>query len=362
VPLVSVVIPCYNQGKFLADALHSVLSQTFPAVEIVVVNDGSTDDTEAVAARFPGVRCVTQANRGLSGARNRGLAECRGELVIFLDADDRLLPGAIDVGVRALAEAPSAAFAAGRSRFISRDGALLPTEHPSRDGANPYLVLLRRNSIRNPATVVFRRTVLERVGGFAPSVDACADYEIYLRLSRQYPVRFHETVVAEYRKHDESMSLDAGRMLRELRVVMKAQGPYISGGATRTAYREGIQRITSYYGNRLIAQIRARVRRRLPWRQTAADIVTLLQWDPRGALRHGLRKMSLWGSHRLRAVTPRAVTSRRDPARADANSQDDTPNGGRRRTPLRTPAETPATPAPNPGFAAIASDDRTGRE
>src|SRR5215203_3209221 len=113
-PLVSVIIPCYNQGAFLAESVQSALSQTYPCVEIVVVNDGSTDDTEAVAARFPEVRCVTQENRGLAGARNRGLAESRGDLLIFLDADDRLLPGAIDTGVRVLSQDSAAAFAAGR--------------------------------------------------------------------------------------------------------------------------------------------------------------------------------------------------------------------------------------------------------
>ena len=299
VPSVSVVIPCYNQGLFLAEAVRSVLAQGWPRLEIVVVNDGSTDDTAAVAAGFPEVRCVTQENRGLSAARNRGLSECRGDLVIFLDADDRLLPSAIETGVRELARDRSAAFAAGRSRFISRDGALMPTHQPPREGPSPYAVLLRRNSIRNPAMVLFRRSALEAEGGFNTAFNACADYDIYLRLSRRSRVLFHENVIAEYRKHAGSMSLDAALMLRELGGVMKAQRPYLTDDERRAAYRAGIRRISDYYGNRLAAQIRMRVRQGAPWRRTAPDIGLLLRWHPRRALSDALRKLSVAVTGRL---------------------------------------------------------------
>src|SRR6185503_2784773 len=112
-PLISIVIPCYNQAQYLGEAIQSVVDQAFPAKEIVVVNDGSTDDTVAVAGRFPGVRCITQEQRGLAAARNTGLAHCEGELVVFLDADDRLLPGALDAGARLMTADRSLAFAAG---------------------------------------------------------------------------------------------------------------------------------------------------------------------------------------------------------------------------------------------------------
>src|SRR5829696_2931566 len=109
-PLVSVVVPCYNQARFLGEAIESVLAQSHPLFEVVVVDDGSTDDTSEVAARYPGVRLVRQENRGLSGARNAGLARSRGEYVVFLDADDRLLPGALEAGVERLGANPQCAF------------------------------------------------------------------------------------------------------------------------------------------------------------------------------------------------------------------------------------------------------------
>ena len=83
-PLVSIVIPCYNQARYLGEAVRSALDQSVPDTEIVVVNDGSTDDTVGVAGRFPGVRCVIQERRGLAAARNSGLAHTTGARVVFL--------------------------------------------------------------------------------------------------------------------------------------------------------------------------------------------------------------------------------------------------------------------------------------
>ncbi len=99
-PSVAVVIPCYNQARFLADAVESVLWQSLAAREIIVVDDGSTDDTRTVAARYK-VKYVHQANQGLARARNRGITETSGEYLVFLDADDRLLTDALAAGVNA---------------------------------------------------------------------------------------------------------------------------------------------------------------------------------------------------------------------------------------------------------------------
>src|ERR671916_3003782 len=100
---VSVVIPCYNQAHFLGEAIESVLSQTYEEFELIVVDDGSKDDTEELASSYAAedarVRLIRQQNRGLAGARNRGLSESSGEYVVFLDSDDRLLEEALAVGV-----------------------------------------------------------------------------------------------------------------------------------------------------------------------------------------------------------------------------------------------------------------------
>src|SRR5918993_3738999 len=125
-PLVTVVIPCYNQAHFLTEAIESVLSQSYPNFEVVVVDDGSTDDTSEVASRYPQkVRLIRQENRGLAGARNTGIGHARGEYLVFLDADDRLLPKALEVGIEQLEAHPECAFVSGHCRWISGDGSPL---------------------------------------------------------------------------------------------------------------------------------------------------------------------------------------------------------------------------------------------
>ena len=292
-PRVSVIIPCYNQAHFLAEAIDSVLRQDHAPAEIVVVDDGSTDRTPAVAGAFPSVRCLRQENRGLAAARNAGFARSTGEFVVFLDADDRLLPGALAIGAAHLTEDGALGFTAGFSRYMTAAGEPLPTGQPQRAGGDPYAMLLRRNSIRNPAMVMFRRSALERAGGFDGRINACADYDMYLRVSRARPVRFHETVVAEYRRHAENMSLDAAVMLRQLLAVLGRQRPWLDTAARREACRDGRRNVRAYYGERLANQIRARVRARTEWSRLLADVAALLRHHPAGALRHLFRKASL---------------------------------------------------------------------
>lgn len=289
-PLVTVVIPGYNHGRFLAEAIASVLNQDYAPLEVVVVDDGSTDDTARVAARFPAVHYLAQQNGGVSSARNRGLAVSSGELVVFLDADDRLLPGALTIGAQALAADAALGFAAGYSQFITREGTPQLTQQPLREGSDPYLMLLRRNRMRNPAMVMFRRAFVVKAGGFDSAIDACADYDLYLRISRDHPVAFHQHVVADYRKHGDNMSDNAALMMRQLLAVMRRQRPHLTTSARRDAWREGIANIRSYYGDRIVTQLRDRVRRRSGWRRTAKDLATLLRWHPAGVLEQARRK------------------------------------------------------------------------
>jgi glycosyltransferase involved in cell wall biosynthesis len=140
-PLVSVVIPCYNQAHFLGEAIESVLAQRHPRLEVIVVDDGSPDDTSEVAARYPGVRCVRQENQGLSAARNAGLRHSGGEYVVFLDADDRLLPEAIEAGLRGFEAHPECAFVYGDYRVIATDGSFLRRSRRHVVGRDGYVAL-----------------------------------------------------------------------------------------------------------------------------------------------------------------------------------------------------------------------------
>src|SRR5437867_5651771 len=122
VGLVSIIIPCYNQAQFLREAIQSALAQTYPHREIFIVDDGSTDNTAEVTAGYRDVRYIRQENSGVSTARNTGLKQSRGEYLVFLDSDDRLLPAALEIGVDCLREHPECAFDFGPSRFTTADG------------------------------------------------------------------------------------------------------------------------------------------------------------------------------------------------------------------------------------------------
>src|SRR5690349_16338543 len=141
--LVSVVIPCYNQAHFLGETIESVLSQSYPRVEVIVVDDGSTDNAREVAASYDGVEYVHQENSGVATARNVGLKLCRGEFIVFLDGDDRLLRDALRINVEYLKAHPEFAFVSGQCRFIDSQGNPLPTPEPYRVGGDYYAALLR---------------------------------------------------------------------------------------------------------------------------------------------------------------------------------------------------------------------------
>jgi glycosyltransferase involved in cell wall biosynthesis len=307
--VVSIVIPCYRQAHFLAEAIESALNQSYPKVEVIVVDDGSPDEAAAIAARYP-VRYLEQENAGLAAARNTGLAASRGEFVVFLDADDRLLPDAVRENVARLVEDPSLGFVAGASRYIARDGTPMPTNRPHWPHGDVYADLLRRNRMRMPAMVTFRRSVFDQVGGFDSSVDACADYDMYLRVSRRFAVAFHDGLVAEYRRHGENMSLDPARMLRQMTWVLGRQRQHVRDDAVRrAALEQGRLNVQQYYGDQLAERIRNRVRARSQWHHVAADAARLLVLYPRGLIVHVFRKTVNWsrrsaGDEEGEAATP----------------------------------------------------------
>ncbi|HEX6534381.1 MAG TPA: glycosyltransferase [Gemmatimonadaceae bacterium] len=285
-PTVAVIIPCYRQAHLLPQAIESALAQTRPATEIIVVDDGSPDDVERVVRRYPGVRCIRQENQGLSAARNTGLAAARSELVIFLDADDRLLPDAIAAGVACIAGCDDCAFVFGEFRFMTEDGTPRGTRvRPPVKGGDLYRALLRQNHVEMTATVLFRRATVAAEGGFDPTLRSSEDYDLLLRLARRYPARWHETLVAEYRRYahaGQSMSNSPAMMLRATMRVLHAQWPYVRGDAVReAALRRGIRFFQDYYGGELIERVRA-LARAGAWAEAARSVGTLLRHYPRG--------------------------------------------------------------------------------
>ena len=279
--LVSVVIPCYNQAHFLGEAIESVLAQSYPHFEIIVVDDGSTDNTSEVAARYPEVRLVSQDNLGLAAARNAGLWRSQGEYMVFLDADDRLLPEALKVGVECLEAHPECAFVFGYCNSIADDASPLPTLHCPRVEGDQYLALLRRCYIWPPAVVMYRHSVFEAVGAFDASVSAAADYDMYLRIARRFPICNHEKVVVEYRVHGTSMNHNFALMLKSTLAVLHSQRKYAKGNKQyEEAIEEGIRASQDYYGGRMARKVQAHTRKG-EWKQGIRSLLVLVRLHPR---------------------------------------------------------------------------------
>jgi hypothetical protein len=248
---VTVVIPCFRQAHFLPEAIESVLAQEHGAVEIVVVDDGSPDNAGEVAARYPGVKCLRQPNGGLAAARNAGLEAARGDFVLFLDSDDRLLEGAIGRGLEELRADPEAMMAAGTWRLIGEEGEPLPADPPQQPPA-AFPALLESCFISTPAAVLYRRELFGRIGGFDPEVSASADYDLYLRTAARFPVRLHPRAVAEYRRHGANMTRDPELIMAAETTVLERQAPLVAGDPElREALRRGIERSRAYHGERL---------------------------------------------------------------------------------------------------------------
>lgn len=264
------------------------------------MDDGSTDATAEIAARLAeerrsevSVRVVRQSNEGVSRARNRGLRESHGEYIVFLDADDRLTPDALESGARALDADPKCAFVYGRCQMMTVDGSLLPTPTEPRIDGRHYHELLRRSFIWTPAVVMFRRQPLERSGAFNPTVSGTGDYELYLRLARTYPVCDHGQIVAHYRRHDANTSGKAGAMLRETQMVLRSQRPYIGEDPRGlAAYREGWRNWQEFFGDRLAFEIRSEARAGR-WLSALRKIVVLGVLHPRGLVHSAQRKVQL---------------------------------------------------------------------
>jgi glycosyltransferase involved in cell wall biosynthesis len=281
--VVSVIIPCYNQAHFLSESIESALSQTYPEIEVVVVDDGSPDNTAEVVVRYPDVRYVQQVNRGLAEARNGGFRASSGQYVLFLDADDRLTPNAVEAHLSCFAKHPEAGFVVGDIDLISEDGLYLRSPRWPMLEANQYEELLKVNHVANTIAVMFRRSVIERIGGFKPTYSPAEDYELLLRAARLLPSAHHRTVVAQYRRHPANLSRKGSLMLRAMHKVMQSQVSFVNENSNlKAAHRKGELDWRDHFGLATISEIYTLLVRREPWR--AALAFTDLLWYVRGRL------------------------------------------------------------------------------
>jgi glycosyltransferase involved in cell wall biosynthesis len=257
------VIPCFGQSHFLGEAIESVLAQTYTHLEIVVVDDESMDNASSIASRYPGVRCVREENSGMAGARNVGIRSTNGDFLVFLDADDTLLPDGIEAGLRELERHPECACAIGTYRRTSHDGKPLDTHLQPPVDRGQYAQLIRDNWAGFPARAIYRRSLFEHVRGFDTDLDAAADFGFNLAVAREFPICSHEALVAEHREHGRNSSGDAGKMLTETLAAIRQQRPFVKRDPElKKAYRAGRRRWKVYYGDLLAEQARESLRAR----------------------------------------------------------------------------------------------------
>ena len=236
--LVSVVIPAYNVGPHIAEAIDSVLAQDYPQIELIVVDDGSKDDTaDVVATRYPQATLIRKANGGAATARNAGIREAHGEFIAFLDADDIWLPGKLSAQVAYFRAHPEVGMnCTGFAQWVSDENGVFPdplTVIPEQGGLAVdaidaelsgwiYHKLLLRNFVWT-TVVMMRRSLIDKVGLYDESYRLGQDYDYFLRASRETEVHRLSRAYALYRQHLGSATARGIDYNYAARIVRKAR-------------------------------------------------------------------------------------------------------------------------------------------
>ena len=203
---VSIIIPTFNRAQYVCEAIDSVLAQTFKDHEIIVVDDGSTDNTSEVLKIYGDqIRCFSQKNRGLSAARNLGMSLSRGEYIAFLDDDDVWLPEKLEKQVQILDNSPELGFVCSEAYVFNNDKQILEHWKRGRHNQETFESLFEENFV-SVLTVVMRRRCFEEIGDFDESLIFSEDYDYWLRLSLKYKFQYMNIPLAKYRFHNNQMS------------------------------------------------------------------------------------------------------------------------------------------------------------
>ena len=210
-PTVSVIIPTYNRGWILKDAIDSVLAQNYPGYELIVVDDGSIDNTRAILDSYGrDIIVLQQPNQGVSAARNRGISESRADLIAFLDSDDLWLPQKLTRQLAFFRSQPDAFICQTEETWVRNGVRVNPKKrHAKLSGRifEPSLALC----LVSPSAVMIRKTLFDSVGLFDEDLPACEDYDLWLRVSCRYPVfLIDEPLLIKRGGHADQLSKAAG--------------------------------------------------------------------------------------------------------------------------------------------------------
>jgi glycosyltransferase involved in cell wall biosynthesis len=242
-PVVSVIVPCFNAGPFIAETLESALGQSFKAIEVIVIDDGSTDDTLARIERFrsdPRLKIVQQSHQGAPAALNRGVALAQGEFIGFLDHDDLWANSKVARHLECFAQYPESAATFSWYGLIDDRGERIHVRTPHWRGPVSFGQLLADFVIGSTSSLMMRRSAIVAAGGFDAQFPRCHDFDLVLRVSlgRPMAVRAVPEELTSYRRHAGQMSRDWRAMHRDWNALlekMRGIAPAETGGAERLA-------------------------------------------------------------------------------------------------------------------------------
>lgn len=216
--LVSVVVPAYNAGLYLKQTLESALGQTYKVVEIIVVDDGSTDDTSIISRQFgDAIQYIYQPNRGLSAARNTAIRHARAEFIALLDSDDLWEPEFLQRMIPLLKLHPKAAGAYCGFQYINSKSEIVGKPSVKIVPPEQFHSAMKYNgNWLAPCSVIFRRQLADEAGLFDESLHAVEDWDLWIRLSEKHPFVGLPEALVRYRRHENNMSKDPERMINAI--------------------------------------------------------------------------------------------------------------------------------------------------
>ena len=284
-PAVSVIIPTYRHAAYIEETLASAFAQTFRDFEVIVVNDGSPDDTAArlqPLAQTGRIRYFEQANAGQAAARNRGLAEARGDFVAYLDDDDLWPPDKLAWQVAALREHPGWIMVSGLSGRVEADGV---RQEPEAAGGGVVVQSIRTMfdgcGIESPGQVLVRREVMKAVGGFDPALWGTDDTDLWIRLSARGQAAQVRRTALYYRLHAANASNAVGRMFWSAVRMLRKNLPLLPREQRGEVWRSAVCNVYVYSGRRVVGAARGG-----GWRERWAALRVLAYLLPT-ALRDG---------------------------------------------------------------------------
>ncbi|UCC69155.1 MAG: glycosyltransferase family 2 protein [Armatimonadota bacterium] len=224
-PRVSVIVPVYNRARAVQAAAASVLDQSYQDFELILVDDGSTDDSgrviDELARQQPErIRCSHQENAGVAAARNQGISLSRGEYICFLDSDDEWLPEKLAVQVDFMDRHKEIGLSYVWALVVDEAGKVVGREG-RRAGRNAYRKLFYLNPIAPTSGTMLRREVLEEVGLFDPDLRTRQDWDLWFRIARRYPVREIPQFLVRYQSSESGISADLGQTANDNRTVLE---------------------------------------------------------------------------------------------------------------------------------------------